>query len=115
MPNQAHTGLFRCAPAFSIVAVQAARDDIVPRLAPTPDDRDDMIECKVFRGALGAAVLAGVQIPGIDVGPAEFDVLEALPHPDVSQESEHARHSDSKADAVDFAIIFSQHLHLALE
>lgn len=98
-----------------MVALEAAGDNIIPGLASPFDDRDDMIKCQVFRGALCAAILASVQIPGVDIGPAELDVLEALSHPDVFQETEHARHLDREAYAADFTVVLGQYLHLALE
>ena len=98
-----------------MVAFKAARNDVVPSLTPALDGRYDVIKRQVLRGALGSAVLASVQIPGIDVRPAELDVLEAFAHAHVSEESKHARHFDGETNAPDFVIIFRQHLHFALE
>jgi hypothetical protein len=115
MANQPHARLIRSAAPLFMIACKATGDDVAPGFAPSSYDRDDVVEGQVFGGAPGAAVLACMQVPGVDIGPAELDVLKSFPHPDVLQESKDARHSDAKGYASDFLVILGQDLHFALE
>ena len=115
LANQVHARFLGCTASFSMVALEAAGDYVTPGLASALHHGNDMVESQVLRGALGSAVLAGVQVAGVDIGPAEFDMLETLPHPDELQEPEHAGHPDTEADAVDLVVVFRQDFHLALE
>jgi len=115
LADQSYSRFFGRAAPFPMVALEATCDDVAPGFAPSLYNRDDVVEGQILRGTPGAAVLADVQVAGIDIGPAELDVLKSFPHPDIFQESEHARHPDTEADASDLAVILRQDLHFALE
>jgi hypothetical protein len=66
-----------------MVAFKTTGYDVIPSFAATPYHGDDVIESQVLRGAFGPAVLASVNVAGIDVGPAELYVPEPLAHPDI--------------------------------
>jgi len=73
-----------------------------------------MVECKAFSGTLFPTILAGMVIPGIDIGSAEFRSLKALPDFYIFEEAENAGQLYGKADAPNFPVIFGQNLDLAL-
>jgi hypothetical protein len=113
--NQVHAGLFRSAPALLMVALEAACNDIIPCLTPSLDDRNNVIEGQVLGGTPVAAVLASMAIPGVDVGSAEFHLMEAFSGADKSEEAKDAGHPDGKADAAYLPVILRKHFDLALE
>jgi hypothetical protein len=112
--DQAHARFLGSSPSLFVIAFETAGYNVVPGLPAVFYNRGHVIEGQIFRGALPAAILTSVVIPGIDVGPAEFYMLEVFPDFYVLQEPQNAGHLDRETDAVDFAIIFGQHLHFAL-
>ncbi len=114
MANQSHARLFRRASTLLVVAVKAARDNVFPGFCPSLDNGYDMVESQVLGRALFPAILAGMMVPCIDVGPAELDMLEVLSDLYIFEETEDTGHLDGEADASDFAVVFSQDLYLAL-
>jgi hypothetical protein len=115
MLDETHASFFRRRPSLFVIALQTARDDVVPGLASPSDNRNYMIESQILGGTFLATVLAGVMITGVDVRSVEFDVLKVLMDFYVFEQSQDTGHFDCEADAVDFPIIFRQHLHFALE
>jgi hypothetical protein len=97
-----------------MIAVKATGDDILPGFCTPLDDGDYMVECKALSGALFSTILAGVAIPGVDIGPAEFRSLKALPDFYIFEKAENAGQLYGEADAPDFPVIFGQNLDLAL-
>src|SRR5579864_6714060 len=59
-PNQAHPGLLGCPTTLAAVAIDAARDDVLPVLASGLRHRHDVVERQVRRQERLSAVLAGV-------------------------------------------------------
>jgi hypothetical protein len=110
-----HPSLLRGAPALLVVAIQATGDDVIPGLASAFNDRHHMVKSEVLGGAFLAAILAGVVISRVNVCPAEFYVLKALPYFHILEKSHDARHFDRETDAVNLAIVLRQHLNLSLE
>jgi hypothetical protein len=97
-----------------VIAVDAAADDVIPGLSSSVNDGDDMIESEIFRGTLFPAVLTRMVVPGIDIGPAEFNVLEVLPHFYIPEEPEYAWEFNGKTDASNLAIIFGKNFDFTL-
>ena len=69
-----HSGFVRSATSLPVITGDAAGNDVSPGFSTSLDNWDDMVECKILRGASLAAVLASMMIPGIDICSAEFHV-----------------------------------------
>ncbi len=113
-PYQFHSGFLRSASALSMIAFETAGNDVFPGFSTAIYNGFDMVKCEILRGMLFPAILAGVVIACINIGPAEFDTLGALSDLYILQEAENAGQLDGKADASDLAIVFGQNFNLAL-
>ena len=114
LADQPHPSLFRSAAAFLVITFKAAADNIIPSFSASVDDGDHMIESEIFRGTFFPAILTGVVVSCIDIGPAELHVMEAFPHLHILEEPEYARQFDGKADASNFAIVLGEYFDFAL-
>jgi hypothetical protein len=97
-----------------MVALETAGDDILPGFSAAFDDGIDVIKGQILRVVFLAAVLAGIVIARVDIGSAEFDMLEMLSDLYILQEPEDTGHSYGKADAPDLAIILGQNFNFPL-
>jgi hypothetical protein len=88
-----------------VIAVKAAADYVVPGFSASFGSRDYMVEGEIFSRAFFPAILTGVVISGVNVGPAKFDMMEASPHLYVLEEPEHAGKLDGKTDASNLAVV----------
>ena len=112
--DEPHSGFLRRAPPLPVVALETARDDIVPGFAAPSDDRNHVIKRQILTGTFFPAVLAGMMIAGVNIRPVEFHALKALMDFYIFQEPEDAGHFDGEADASDLAIVFGKNFDLAL-
>jgi hypothetical protein len=110
-----HACFFGRPPSLLVVARETAGHDVAPAFVSFPDDGNDMIEGEILRRALLPAILAGVVVPGVNIGPAELNVMETLPRFYIFEQSKHAGQFHSETDAADFFVIFRQNFNLALE
>jgi hypothetical protein len=97
-----------------MIAPETARNDILPRFAAPLYNGYNVVKSQVFGGTPFPAVLAGVVVAGVNVGPAEFRALKTLADFYIFEKPQHAGHFDGEAYASDLAIVFGQNLHLAL-
>ena len=114
LSNQPHGRFFGSMSPFAVIAFEAAGDDILPGFASSLDDGNNVVERQAFRGTFLPAILAGMMIPGVDVGSAEFCALKTLPDFDIFEKPENTGQLYRKADASDFPIVFGQYFDLAL-
>lgn len=110
-----HAGFLRRPPALPMVAVQAARYDVVPGLSSPLDDGNHVVECQVLGAVPLTAILAGIVIPGVDVCPTELHMVETLPHLHIPEQAKDAGHPDREADAPYLTVVFGDDLDLALK
>jgi hypothetical protein len=97
-----------------VITFKAAADDVVPGFSASSDYGDHMIEGEIFGGTFFPAILTGVVVPCINIGPAKLDMMQALPHLYVLEKPEHAGKLDGKTDASNLAIVLGEHFDFAL-
>ena len=97
-----------------MIAVEATGYDILPGFRAPLDDGNYMVECKALSRALFPTILAGMMIPGVDIGSAEFRSLKTLSDLYIFEKAENAGQLNGKADAPDLSVIFGQNFDLAL-
>ncbi len=93
--GQFHVGLRGRSAAFLDVALQAAANDVGPRGLAVLRSGYNVVQAKLSRVELLAAVLASVAIAGVDVAPVELDGLAR--HAVVRQHPDDARNRDVEA------------------
>src|SRR4029453_8330329 len=86
-PNEMHAGLLRRPATLLPVAGNAAGNDVFPILSAALGDRHDMIEGQLRCRKYLPAVLAGVVVPRVDVGPGERHVINLPLDFDISQQA----------------------------
>jgi hypothetical protein len=95
------------------VAGVAAGDDVLPDRLTAPCPRDDMIVGTVGQSDLGAAVLAPVLVPAVDVDTAELDRL--LVTLEGVQEADHSWHLEDEVNRLDLLIVLLDNFDLTQE
>src|SRR6185436_15158582 len=113
-PAQVHPRFSRRPPAFPAVTADAARDDVPPVLPAAMSDRQDMIEGKLTRREVLAAVLAPMVVSRVDVRPGKRHVIEPALDLDVPQKADARRQLEAERNRPDLPVVDGNDLDLAL-
>src|SRR5262245_11525097 len=113
MTQQLHARLTRSASTLEPIAPYAAGDDVLPILAATVRDRHHVVEGQFGRREHLAAILTGVMVARIDVGPGERHVVEPALDLDEPEQADHGRELERERDSSYFAVMNRDHLHFS--
>src|ERR1051325_342815 len=114
MTKQPHARLSRGAPALLAIARHAAGDDVLPVFAAALRHRHDMVERQFRRRKRVVAVLAGVIVARVDVGPGERHVIEAAFYLDEAEEADDGGQLEAERNRPYLALVVRDHLHFSL-
>ncbi len=101
--------------ALALVAALTRSDDIVPALASSLNNRNDVIERQVVARKAVAAVLTDVIIAEKHIDPRESDDVLLLLDRNVVQQPENGGNFYRHPDGADFVSALFNDLYLALE
>lgn len=109
-----HTRLLGSSAPFALIAGLTSRNNILPALAASLNDGDNMIQGELILAKVMAAVLAAVRVSQEDVHAREADDLALLDR-NIGQESQDGGNLDRNSNGADFLFRILDHLDLALK
>jgi len=112
--DQSHARFTRGPAAFLVIARQTGGNDVLPRGITALNDRRHMIEGKFLGRIFTSAVLAGILVPQIDIGPREPDFLISAFDLDEFEQAQDGGKFERNSDATDFPVVEVDHLDFAL-